>query len=193
MYLPCSFDPDIFHDYKLEKKYDIGFISGGIHSFTTHYPERFVIHERLKKRYKEKYFYAPDPGWPMQHKKDDLGGKKFAKAMNQCKIVINTSGYVTSNHANPKYIEIPASYTVMLADKPREAELLGLKEDYHYIQMTEYDILSETSLISKIDYYLKHEEKLDQICQNGYDFVMEKHSNRQRAKDFKEKIQAFLN
>jgi hypothetical protein len=44
--LPC-FDPRIFHDWQMPKKYDIGFLAAGTEQYSPFYPERFTLHNML--------------------------------------------------------------------------------------------------------------------------------------------------
>lgn len=62
IFVPPSVDTEIFHDWKLEKEYKIGFLGDGTTIYKPVYPERFRITNLLKNN-KYNFYYDNHPGW----------------------------------------------------------------------------------------------------------------------------------
>ena len=176
VYLPPSFDPTIFNDWGLEKKYDVGFLAAGTTERLPLYPERFNIHARLLECRDIKYFCSSHPGWGWHRENHPLVGAGFSKAINQCRMFITTAGRYRNAHA--KYIEILASSTLLLAEEPIGAEAIRLKNGINYVRITKDDV------IDKVRYYLDKPELCERIARQGYADALKYHSCYSRAFDF---------
>ena len=176
VHLLPSFDPDIFNDWREEKRYDVGFLAAGTTELADFYPERFAIHQKLLQRKNLKYLWAPHPGWHRRSGPAPLVGENFSRAINSCRIFITTSGkYKTPN---PKYVEILASKSVLMAEEPMGADALRLQDGVNYVKITEADVLE------KIDYYLARPDLCSQIAEAGYRTAMQHHTGNVRAQQF---------
>jgi len=183
--VPLSFDPQIFNWRRLEKKYDIGFLGAGTTEERRIYPERFRIHRRLLATGYE-YLWSEHPGATRQYENEEhpLVGVGFSNRIGECKLFVNTAGQWF--HTNPKYIEIMASGTCMLAQKPEDTELLRLEDGVNYVK------LDEEHLEEQVAYYLEHDEEREAIARAGYLTAMRHHTCYARAIDFLEAIKPVL-
>ena len=180
IYMPPSFDPTIFKDWKMEKTYDVGFLAQGTASPDGFYPERWAIHQKVLQEKNIKYLWAQHPGWGYHEKGHPLVGDNFSKSINSCKIFI-TSGGIYRN-PQPKIFEVLASKTLLMSDEPNGAQLIGLIDGVNYVK------INTENVVEKIRHYLSHEEELNKIAENGYQLANTRHSCNCRAKDFYDAI-----
>jgi hypothetical protein len=176
VYLPPSFDPAIFNDWQSVKQYDVGFLAAGTVRYSAFYPERFNIHNRLKSLDRIDYLWSPHPGWRMRRSGHPLVGRNFSRAINSCRMFITTGGIHKTAHA--KYVEILASKTLLLAEKPVGWERIGLQDGVNYVEIT------EENAIEKIDYYLARPDLSAEIAEAGFQTALTLHTCYQRALDF---------
>ena len=101
---------------------------------------------------------------------------EMIKAMNQCKIIITSNNYWKS--LSMRYTETLACGGFLLADKPDDLELVGLKDGEHLVIYKDLNDLKR-----KIEYYLdpKHEKEREQIAANGMEFVRKNHNCKVRV------------
>lgn len=176
VYLPPSFDPATFNDWQMEKQYDVGFLAAGTADYTAVYPERYAIHQKLLNKPSIRYLWAQHPGWKEHPSTHPLVGVGFSKHINSCHLFVTTGG--PHRNANPKYIEILASKSVLLADEPKGAHQLHLEDGVNYVKISESDILD------KVDYYLMHPGLCKEVAEAGYRTAMQYHTCYTRAYEF---------
>lgn len=167
-YPPC-FDPHVFNDWNIEKRWDVGNLNAAALEYHPFYPERYAIHQKLVEMNDISYYYEKHPGTGMLDPNTPLIGKSFSEAINQCKIFI-TTGSLQYRNFTPKYIEIMASKACLFATEPLDAEVIGLEDGVNYVRISVDDVQD------KVRYYLAHEEELNKIAENGYRFVLERYS-----------------
>lgn len=177
-YLPPTFDPQLFNDWGMPKIYDVGFLAAGTVNPVSCYPERQAIHQVLMAQKDLRYLWAPHPGWKRHGKNAPLVGKHFSRAINSCKMFVTTGGIW--GNANPKYFEILASRSLLLAEEPVGAEKLGLVDGVNYVKISQEDILD------KIHFYLKNEHLAVEIANRGFALAMTRHNCYARAAEFHE-------
>lgn len=116
-----------------------------------------------------------------------INKKNMIKAINKSKIVLTSNNYYKS--LSMRYTETLACGGFLLADRPGDLELVGLKDGEHLII---YKNLKD--LKRKIVYYLdpKHEEERKQIAKSGMEFVRTHHSCEVRVKQVIEFIKDML-
>ena len=171
-----SFDPAIFNDWQMEKEYDVGFLAAGTAAYSPVYPERFLIHRKLRGQGGLRYLWAEHPGWQRHPADHPLVGQGFSKSINSCHMFVTTAGVYRNPHA--KYVEILASRSLLLADEPEAAQDLGLKEGENYVRISAGDVLD------KVHYYLNNPAERERIAKAGYLMAMERHTCYARAADF---------
>lgn len=169
IWFPPSFDPLIFNDWKKEKIWDVGNLNASIRTFDKFYPERYNMHMILSGMEDIKYFTARHPGSGMKAPNTPLIGKSFSEAINSCKLFV-TSGNLIYRNYTPKYVEIMASKTCLLAFEPMDSELIGLVDGINYVKIDEHN------LEEKVRYYINHDQERERIAENGYQFVLNNYS-----------------
>jgi len=175
-WMPPTFNPEIFNDWKMEKKYDVGFLAAGTTKPNLNfYPERYNIHNQLLNA-DLKYLYAKHPGWENFKKEHDLIGKNFSAKINSCKIFVTTGGIY--NNFQPKYMEILASKSCLFATEPYDVESTGLIDGVNYVKIT------PDNVIGKIFELLDNPNEIERIANNGYNLAVEKYSCIALAKRF---------
>ncbi len=166
---PVCFDPGTFNDWRLDKVYDVGNLNAGMFKDNRFYHERFMFHQKLMEMRDIKYYYAPHPGDGMCAKDAELIGKNFSMAINKCKIFV-TSGNLQYRNFAPKYVEVMASGSMLMANEPLDAEMLGLIDGFNYV------VIDENNIQDKVRYYLAHEEERLAIAKRGYALAMERYT-----------------
>lgn len=176
--LPPCFDSRIFRDWKLPKEWDVGFLGAGVDSPSAHYPDRAKMHKKLL--YSGlKYFWRPHPGWgnPKGH---PLVGENFSKAINRCRLFVNACG--VTKHANSKYIEIPASGSVMLANRPVGIKRLHLENGVNFVEV------SADSLIERAKRMLDDQDAMDRVRDRAVEDSLKHHTGDVRAAELRDII-----
>ncbi len=106
-------------------------------------------------------------------------GPKYARAIND-----KLCGFVDcakSNYVLAKYFEIPATGSLLLAEKPIGDKL----EDLGFIDGENYISVNKENIIDKINYILdpNNRDEIDKIRKNGQIMVKEKHSLKIRTNE----------
>lgn len=175
-YLPPCFDPELFNSWSCEKEFDVGFLGGGVADRDDFYPERYAIHSRLKSLPGISYLFKPHPGWGNHDAGHSYVGLGFSRTINSCRLFVTTGGMY--NCPYPKYVEILASKSCLLAIEPLGHQALGLVDGVNYVKITPDDVLD------KVNFYLAHPDKAEQIAEAGYQTAMQLHTSYARALDF---------
>lgn len=166
---PVCFDPATFNDWGDEKIYDVGNLNAGMFKDNRFYHERYMFHQKLLEMNDIKYYYAQHPGDGMRPKDAELIGKNFSRAINKCKIFV-TSGNMKYRNLAPKYVEIMASGSMLMANEPLDAEELGLIDGVNYV------VVDENNIQEKVRYYLSHAKERIAIAKRGYELAMERYT-----------------
>lgn len=182
-WLPFSIDPEVFKDYNLHKIYDV--INMGTFA-PGHYPLRQAIHNLLDPRRANLRYIC---GYDFVTPENPIAGvmtDEYAKIINQGKMYTTcTSSF---KYPGMKLLEIMACNTLLVCDKPLDADELGFKAGHNYVEIGS-DIwnrftLNNTKFLDLINFYLTHPEESARIARNGYDLVRSRHTNDIRAKEF---------
>lgn len=179
IYMPPTFDPSIFKDWSIEKRYDVGFLADGTVARSSFYPERYEIHQKLASADFE-YLWASHPGWGYHKKDAPLVGVNFSKAINSCRMFVTTGGIY--KNPQPKIFEILASKALLLSDEPINETDLGLVDGVNYIK------ISADNILDKVHYFKRNPDELNSIAEAGYRLALSKHSCYARALDFRCKL-----
>ena len=184
--LLATFDPEIFNDWGLPKKHDVGFLGAGVVQKGDFYPERFFIHQELLKHSGISYLWNyKHPGYQLYRSPHPYIGRGFSRLINSCKIFIATGGRL--NLPLAKYVEVMASRSVLMGVKPDGADQLHLVDGVNYVSITAENVRE------KVDYYLARPELCDQIAAAGYEKAMRYHSCYARVLDFFRVVHSALN
>ena len=174
VWLPACFDPAIFNDWRMPKRYDVGFLADGTASPNIpFYPERFEIHQLLLARRDLRYLWSAHPGWCRHSNRHPLVGRNFSRAINSCRIFVTTGGI--HRNPQPKIFETMASHSLLMSDEPVGAAALGLVDGDNYVQ------INPGNVMEKIDHYLSRPELCERIAEQGYQLAMARHSCYTRA------------
>ena len=184
-WLPFSIDPEVFKDYNLihEKIYDV--INMGTFA-SSHYPLRQAIHNLLDPRRANLRYIC---GYDFVTPENQIAGvmtDEYAKIINRGKMYTTcTSSF---KYPGMKLLEIMACNTLLVCDKPLDADELGFEAGHNYVEIGS-DIwsrftLNDTKFLDLINFYLTHPEEAVRIARNGYILVHARHTNDIRAKEF---------
>jgi hypothetical protein len=126
----------------------------------------------------------PHPGHrcDFDHETNTSIGRGYAKRINYHRAAFTDSSIYTYSVA--KYFEIPATGSLLLADRAVSAPLkgIGFTEGVHCIGVSEED------LEEKIEYVLdeNNHHELDQVRRNGQELVWQRHKTSDRARSINE-------
>jgi len=180
-WLPHGFDPDVFKDYKSNKKWDclmVGRIQPKI------YPIRWKVHQQMSssnitynrvERPEENV--SKQLRWPIH--------KEYAQMINCSKITFACMSIF--KYPVMKYFEIPACNSALFADYNGELRDLGFKPNQSMVSLNSVDNISEL-----VKNWLESPKELSNLSENGYELVHEKHTAKKRAEQFINYIEAEL-
>jgi len=170
---PRCVDANCFKDFGLLKTHDV-ITTGAMWHF---YPLRTHMHNYLNYHSKElgiKYCNYPHCGVNFSH--GDFVREKYAKAINQSKILVSCGGryHVAFN----KIFEAMGCKTAYVGERPWGADELHLKDGYNYIEVTSHNF------IEKIKYYLNNPDDLKTVIDNASNTFEKYYHIDARANDF---------
>tara|TARA_R110001583_G_scaffold18383_37_gene73188 strand:- start:34 stop:969 length:936 start_codon:yes stop_codon:yes gene_type:complete len=157
--LPFAVNTDVFKDYNIEYTNDFGF-SGVIRPEQTA-DWRTKIYEKSQQWHDIDFFFTP-------HRHDSL--EDYAKRINATKIWLSTTG--PADLVGTRYYEVMASKTTLLVCNRMDMVYDNLLEDGKHCVM--FDSLEE--LEKKIRYYLNNDAARNEVIENAYNLVVEKHT-----------------
>lgn len=103
-------------------------------------------------------------------------GDRYAKRLNDYLACVTCAGKVSRNNAEidggvvTKYLEIPATGSLLMADDDPDVRAINLIPDVHYIAITKENVFS------KIDKVLSNPDAYTEIRRKGREFVLKNHS-----------------
>jgi len=170
IWLPFAVDPEIFKDYKLDKK--IGCLNIGIINEKI-YPLRHKSNIQLKnspwyKRVERPPERFKGAKWPINN--------DYAKLINSAKITITDSSVY--HYPVLKFFEIPACNSVLCSNYFKELGELGFIPNENMLEVKKTDNIKE--IVLKM---LKN-NNLEKISEAGYKLIHTKHTLQIRAQEF---------
>jgi len=186
---PYGTDPDIFKDRKLEKVYDFGF-SGALHDSKLYVNGSFrsanlrsKIQNLVKQQKDLKCFLnGSDSIKPRINSREE-----YAEKINQSKIWLSTTS--PFGDIPGRYFEVGMSRTLIFTN-PIPLEYRGILQDgVNCIQFSE-DL---SDFLDKLYYYLKNEDKRQEIVDNAYECFRANHTWKYRAEEMLRIIKSLSN
>ena len=172
IYIPNYFAP---HDRYVELLYNDSptmkcLLTGTVNKY---YPIRQKIKEEIKKNSElEKYVDINyHPHWKLDRldcEKPPVTGDEYAKRLNSYFCCVTDS--LTEEYAVDKYLEIPASGSLLLANQIRETDEIGLIPYTHFVPVTRGNV------VNKIIDCLSKPWKYEYIRKQGSNYVRKNHS-----------------
>lgn len=161
-YFPWCIDKDIFKNYNLEKNNNIVILG---HNILT-YPWRADIFPIIEQEYE---YYR------LQYPKDGKGiyGADFSKIINQSTFAPTCGGFTDA--LVKKHFEIPASYCCLITEKTEATLQAG------FVDMENCVFADKKNFREKMIFLLQNPQKVAEITQNGYDLVMQNHTDQHRT------------
>lgn len=159
-WLPFGFNPNIFHDWREPKEYDVAMF--GLRN--ERYPTRCKARELLAKEFGTRFadFTSETRDWP--------SGVTYARRINRARVAIVTGGL--PGFVVQKYYEIPACRVAMVAAKVGN----GLDELYEDgAEFVSFDAEGET-LIPKVHALLKG-DAWKAVAEAGFTRAHRDHTN----------------
>lgn len=183
---PFAINPSVFKNYQLPKTYKY-LLMGQVynsdkntknksHTPSGKYPFRDAVLDKM--RNVPGFVFNPHPGH--HAKSSSLVNSRYAKEINKAHIFF-TCG---SRYHYPvlKFFEIPACYTLLLAEPVKDILDLGFIDGENFVACT------RKNFYEKAMYYMKNETERKRITDNGYRFIRENHTVEKRAKQIMEYI-----
>lgn len=159
---PHFVDTSIYKNYNQQKTHDI--ILYGCTNLSV-YPFRSRLFNLIRNCKKFKVLYIPFPGYNVPNKNMITHGKKLAQMINKAYIGISTGSI--HNYFLKKYLEIPASYTMVAGDIPPR---------YKYILQGNiielYPHMSDAKIISILQKALEDKQKLLDDTKHLHDLIV---------------------
>lgn len=172
-FLSCATNTDQFKPLNIEKKYDVTFIG------TPKKDRKEFVEYLMNKGVKIKIFGAGWSDYPQFNKiyGGFLNPEEYTKVINQSRInICFTKNYAGVTHVIQKFFETAACKVFMLTEhSPRYSELFKDKKELVMFKTKE-------ELLSKINYYLKHENQREKIADNAYKRIIKDFSKNSEFK-----------
>jgi len=172
-YLPFGVDEKIFHPMEVRKSIDVYV---GWSKNDAIYPKRQIIENELRQSL---------TGTSIKVLIKKTFQEAFVRTINRSVACLNTSNIF--NTMNMKHFEVMACSSLLITDHTREFSDLGFIPDLHYIQFK-----TEQDLIEKILYAGNHPGWAESIADEGYEFTLSQHTNKQRVEAMLEVINESL-
>jgi len=170
--MPWAIDPLVFHDLKIERKFDIaciGALSEGKYPFRRHMRE-WMFRESHLTYYKKSRVKGVNGA--------DHNGAAFNVALNACRAAFTCAS--SMHYTLMKYFEIPATGTLLFAEKTELYEAMGFVDGIHYVAVTPEDFREKITLYLSKNY----NDVVAKIIENAADFMMKNHTWDSRIKVF---------
>ncbi|GAB3064498.1 glycosyltransferase family protein [Virgibacillus ainsalahensis] len=180
-WFPHFVNTELYKDYDLKKDINL-LMMGAVNHF---YPLR----RQILKSYKgDRHFvYHRHPGYrnfSETEERQHFIGQTYAKEINRAKIFFTCPSVL--NYPVTKYFEVLACKTLLLAPAFEELEDLGFIPGVHFVS------IDENNFKEKAAYYLKNERERQKIAEQGYYFIHQKHTSKQRTDQLVKKIENIL-
>jgi hypothetical protein len=141
-----------------EFEYDIGFLGSEIEASRIDFLNKLSEHFKLLRGSTEL-------------------GARSSELLSKCKLVLSIEDYYEREMGIEHRFFTFGNIRPILMFNTRDFKKMGFKEGEHYIGYSNVE-----SCIDKVNYYLKHMEKAEQIGQNLQKLFAEKHTYHDRAK-----------
>lgn len=162
-WLPLSVDTKRFRNMGIPKIADVCLL-GNMNP--TVYPLRLKALSFLIKQHKYRLLLKP------------AYGEEYVKAINEARILLTCSG--TVKFPVMKYYEAMACGTLLLADKPLDAEELGFAAERNYVELPD-DFRDEQ--LAEVMEHTTRVADAGEVARLGEELVVKRHSNIVRAKE----------
>ena len=168
--LPWAVDPSVFVDLKIKRRHDIacmGALTEGKYPFRRQV-RAWLESQRTLRLYGKKRTKGPGG---THH-----DGSAFNLALNRCRSAFTCAS--SMQYLLMKYLEIPASGTLMFSERIQDLSDLGFVDEHHYVAVT------PENFQERMIYYLKGAGRSEgeQIARAGYDLVRGSHCWEQRIR-----------
>lgn len=191
-WMPYSINTQIMKDWKLNKTIDFLLLgqfyfenknkSAGRIPPKGRYSFREAVYNSLKD--KKGFVFHPHPGHFAPPSKDLIINENYSKEINRSKIFFTCGGIF--DYAVAKFFEAPACRTLLLAKPNKDILELGFKDGKNFVACDENDFYD------KAMYYVTNNKERNRITDNGYNFILNNHTNKIRAKQFIRYIENYL-
>lgn len=180
-WLPNFVNTTLYKDYGLAKDINL-LMMGAVNDI---YPLRRTILNAYQGD--ANFIYHSHPGYryfSQEEESQHFIGQTYAKELNRSKIFFTSPS--TLNYPVIKYFEVLACRSLLLAPAFKELEDLGFIPNFHFIPINEHNFKEKAA------YYLAQETERQQIADQGYRFVHERHTVQQRTEQLIKPIEKIL-
>lgn len=160
---PNFADRAVFHSYPGGKRETI-LLNG---SRAPHYPWRVCVDRLLRDRFPVRSM--PHAGWfDNESTRSMPHGESYARLLSSA-LIVPTCGTVAQEFVR-KYVEIPATGALLLAERTPAAEAAG------FVDMENCVFADATDVVDKVEYLLENLDVLERIARAGQSLAHAKHS-----------------
>lgn len=173
-WLPHAAEPDVYKNFEILKKYDIGFI--GHMQDTKNYNDitRLEFLEAMFEAFPNFYFGTRHQSYPERNLFEDA-----SKRFGESRIVLNIS---ITDDVNMRVFEALSSGSFLLTNELPTMKFFG-EEGKHWAT---YSTIREA--IEKTKYYLAHEDEREEIAKAGHELFLKEHTYEHRFRTICETI-----
>jgi hypothetical protein len=164
---PNFIDPDVFHDYSMPKIIPV-LVTG---SHASQYPWRNRVNKVIAEHFPA--LTCPHFGWMGQNTARTIYNQEYAKMIN-ASYVVPTCGTITKEVVR-KHFEIPGAKACLITEGTHALKAAGFADMQNCVFADTSDVLD------KLEYLLRHRDKLAHITREGYRLVHSRHTLRQRG------------
>ena len=167
VFLPFGVNTFVYNDKKIDRVYDVCAIFSIV---SWAYPRRSALVDALQCMAGISLLTAGHGN------KGKIVHNSYVEAINKSKVFVNSNG--TYKAVLMKYFEVMACRTLLITDKPTDADYMGFVDGENIVF---YRNIGEA--VKKVRYYLDHPQERERIATNGYNLVRAFHGNDKRVKD----------
>ncbi|MBP1968455.1 glycosyltransferase involved in cell wall biosynthesis [Virgibacillus natechei] len=180
-WFPHFVNTELYKDYELKKSNNL-LMMGAVNDY---YPLR----QKILSFYKgdDNFVYHNHPGYrdfSEKEESENFIGHAYAKEINRAKLFFTCPSVL--HYPVIKYFEVLACRTLLLAPTFCELEDLGFIPGIHFVPIDESNFKKQAA------YFLENEKERQQIVDQGYNFIRQRHSVKQRTEKLVKRIETII-
>lgn len=180
-WIPFSINPSVIKDWHFDKEIDFLLLGLFYYKDKENPPKqvppkgKYTFREAVYNKMKgtSGFVFIPHPGHNTKATKNTIINENYGKIINKAKMLF-TCGSVLE-YPIAKFFEVPGCRTLLLAKPNPDILELGFQDNVNFVAC------DEDNFYEKAMYFLNNAKERNRICDNGYQFVHQYHTNDVRA------------